>query len=432
MDYREKYLKYKSKYLNLQKYYQNLMSGGNIPNDNDRLIDCYIVSSHNTYLEGDQLAGKTNINCYFNFIKKYGGGCVEMDILNIEKHNGKDDVRIGHTGTASGVLYLRDILIGTKGILHTQDMKGPVILSFDNKDITKYSDHQQIWNIFNEILGDDLYKNFDDSNLFIKDIKGKVLIKWPEDHDCKCTENECRVCSGKHLFKPIIFKTDKHWTHMNKSNTESTSSEFNLEKSLKDIKLFNSHIKETKSKFIRTYPTALKVLSGNYPFMQNIIHGAQLVALNIQTQDVHTMFQMEFFRNGCLRKKPQWLITDNITKIPQKIYNINIDSKFKKIEIYKDDSDKTIDASGNKFNINVIEGFELIYIKCELEGKKYKGAITLTSEDNKLYNIQDYKSNTCYWFATTELNKLNPITLKSEIKDNNITINMYTTKISSV
>ena len=76
--------------------------------------------------------------------------------------------------------------------------------------------------------------------------------------------------------------------------------------------------------------------------------------------------------------------------------------------------------SNNEYSLN-----ELFMFQNEI---KY----ILNKEDNKLYNIQDYKSNTCDWFATTELNKLNPITLKSEIKDNNITINMYTTKISSV
>jgi hypothetical protein len=423
MDYRERYLKYKNKYLNLQKYYVNLLKGGNVPNDDDKLIDCFIASSHNTYLQGNQLSGATNINCYFNFIKKYGGGCVEMDVLNVEKRNGNDDVRIGHTGTASGVLYLRDILIGIKGIIHTDKMLGPVILSFDNKDITKYEDHQKIWNMFTEVLGDDLYKNFGDNNLYIKDVKGKVLIKWPEDHECKCIGDDCSVCSGKHLFKPVNVNitTGEHWTHMNKSNTESTSSEYSLEKSLKDLELFNTHIKETKSKFIRTYPKAFNILSGNYPFMQNVIHGAQLVALNIQSQDVHTMFQMEFFRNGCLRKKPQWMF-DNITNVPLKTYNITINEKFKDIQIYKDDSDKLVDAKSNKFNIDVVEGFELIYIKCSFNGKKYKGAITLTSPENKLYNIENYTSNTCNWFTNDELNKLNPIILKTTINGTNINI----------
>jgi len=292
-----------------------------VPNDNDRLIDCYIASSHNTYLVGDQLFGAADIHCYLNFIKKYGGGCVEMDIVSMKENKGKEDVYIKHTGTGTGGLFLRDILSGIKDIINTtnQKMSGPVILSFDNKDITSFKDHQKIWNIFKETLVDILYDKFDDNNLFIKDIKGKVLIKWTEDHKCTCTESECKICTGKHLFKPIDIKT-KHWTHLTHGSTNpsnhtysySHKSSDNNEKDKEDKKKEEEEIKKgvkpvynkniTKEYFIRIYPPGSNFFSGNYPFMKYIQDGVQLVALNIQTHDFHTMFQMEFFRNGCLRK----------------------------------------------------------------------------------------------------------------------------------
>jgi len=418
MDYKQKYLKYKHKYILLKNKINNI--GGVVPDLETKLIDCYIVSSHNTYLEGNQLTGGTSIDCYLNFIKKYGGGCVEMDILNIKKYEGIDDVRIGHTKTFTGVLYLRKILQGIVKILNDPRITkhGPIILSFDNKDITSYSDHQKIWDILIKELGDHLDNNFDklEDRKIDEHIKGKVLIKWPENDEeiCKCTGDACLKCTGKPLIKPDSSKNiviREHWTHMNKSNIESISTPYKIN----NFENLKKNIIETNKKFIRTFPPGRNFLSGNYPFMNSVINGAQLVALNIQTQDVHTMFQMEFFKKGCLRKKPQWILdikdTTTLTKIPTKNCVITFSENFKNIKIYKDDSNKKIDASGNKFSIDVIDGFEIIYVKCIINKQKYKGAITLTDNINKLYNIDDYKNNTCGWFINIEKS----LEIKSEI-----------------
>ena len=70
--YKNKYLKYKHKYLNLQNHTKHIkhIKGGIIPiPDKTKLIDCYIASSHNTYLNGHQITGKTDVDCYYNFIK---------------------------------------------------------------------------------------------------------------------------------------------------------------------------------------------------------------------------------------------------------------------------------------------------------------------------------------------------------------------------
>jgi len=439
MDYREKYLKYKNKYINLQKYYLQLMRGGNVPTPDDKLINCYIASSHNTYLVGNQLTGATDINCYLNFIKKYGGGCVEMDIVKMEQNKDKEDVYIKHSGTFSSGLFLRDILTGIKNIINNpkQKMSGPVILSFDNKDIKSFENHQKIWKIFEETLGDILYDKFDDNNLFIKDIKGKVLIKWPEDHTCKCTETQCAMCEGKHLFKPIAIKTT-HWTHLTHGSTNSSNHTYSYshkssdkkEKDIEEEKKEEEEIKKgekpeynkkiTTEYFIRIFPPGGNFLSGNYPFMKYIQDGVQLVALNIQTQDFHTMFQMEFFRNGCLRKKPDWII--KLKNPPKKYYNVTIPGA-SDIQIYKDDSDHKINIKtpGDNFTIEVNDGLELIFIKLNYNKIHYKGAITLNEKTNTLYNIPKYATNTCNWFTENELNKFNPISFESTFNENKIT-----------
>jgi len=423
MDYREKYLKYKNKYINLQKYYLQLMRGGNVPNDNDRLIDCYIASSHNTYLVGDQLFGAADIHCYLNFIKKYGGGCVEMDIVSMKENKGKEnkgkeDVYIKHTGTLTNGLYLRDILSGIKDIINTpnQKMYGPVILSFDNKDLLHDGKQQIIWAILREELAGILYENYDPENLIIKNIIGKILIKWNQRVDsvkCDCESGcmirgllskELKPC--KNLIKPNFYNdTYKFWTHMNQFNTTSFEHKDKKENKKEDEKEDKKEDEKedkkedekedkkhqsydkilTQNRFIRIFPPGGNRNSENYPFMKYIIDGAQLVALNIQTQDFHTMFQMEFFRNGCLRKKPNWLLKLNQPEYIE--YKIFFPKELTNIEIYTDDNDKKIDISGNDILINVIKELEIIYVECKYDNKEYKGAITLTSNTNTLYPL---------------------------------------------
>jgi phosphatidylinositol phospholipase C delta len=104
----------------------------------DRLIDYHIISSHNTYLEGNQLTGKTNIDCYINFLKLFGGGCIEIDIIKIDTNQlGEAEIIVGHYKTLSGELLLSSIFEAIREYLNDVENKklGPVIISFDNKYI---------------------------------------------------------------------------------------------------------------------------------------------------------------------------------------------------------------------------------------------------------------------------------------------------------
>ena len=450
--YKNKYIKYKNKYLELKK-------GGTLDSENDLLKNYYIISSHNTYLESNQLIGTTNIFCYLNFIKKYGGGCVEFDIIKIMKKDGNEDVIISHKNTLSESIYLREILSGIYTILNDTKINkyGPVILSFDNKSINKYCEHQIIWKLLKEILKEYLYTNYEEENLTISNVKNKVLIKWKQSTkicncDCNCAKNckdKCITESKKKCIDTNLFKINENieieskqieskkieskerWTHLNQFNTEShTPPEYNLtdyNKLSKNSKnIISKYIKLTKTKFIRVYPHGKNVLSGNYDFYKNLILGIQLIALNIQKQDIQTMTQMEFFRNGCLRKKPECLIEDNnidnnidniITKILTKEdYTLIFDNDLKYIKIYVYDSQNYLELKNNKIKISILKNFKQIYIKCIYNNNKYKGSITLNENINYLYKIDKYSINNCNWFSDKNLK--DKIQLRCELNEN--------------
>ena len=442
MDYRQKYLKYKQKYLDLVSFAENIR-GGNVVPDGTKLIDCFIASSHNTYLEGDQGFGRSNVDCYINFIKKYGGGCVEIDILEVieDKKTHEFDVRVSHGKSWAHNIYLDAILKGIKSVLDngTNIMYGPIIISVDNSGkINKKGHHQQIWNMFTTILGDKFYTDFNDfKNIQIDKIKGKVLIKWKQNDECKCKNDVCPICDNSSEFMRPEIVTGEYWTHMNQSNSHSSSDLYsypdlvNLNKidDKKNNEILKNIIK-SRIQFIRSYPSRYNVNSGNYEFMASVINGTQMVALNAQHHDKHTMFQMEFFRNGCLRKKPDWLL--NITEmknLPKKIYKITFTNlktnSITDVHINTYDTEELPDLIYNKsIEINTIEGFELIYIKCSFGTQKYKGAITLTETQNKLYEIDNYEKNNCNWYTTENMIKKFPMTLTSIIDKQNINISI--------
>jgi hypothetical protein len=285
--------------------------------------------------------------------------------------------------------------------------------------------------ILDEYLKGHLYKKYDDTNLYIKDIKGKVLIKWPERHTdriCECKQfcliksvvsKDIKEC--KKLIKPEGF-TGEHWTNMHQQNTKSYEHS-------------NKKYKKDNTKFIRIYPPGGHTDSKNYPFFHYILKGVHLIALNIQTLDIHTLFQLEFFRKGCLRKIPE------LVNLKKEKFTITFSDDFSdiKIKINYDDNDDNDNndnkiLKGNKNEIELYKDFALIYIKCTVQNKKYRGVITLTEQTNKLYNIKLYNSCAklsennlcnCNWYNNEISNKENILVISCDNDNNNNNINIH-------
>jgi hypothetical protein len=221
------------------------------------------------------------------------------------------------------------------------------------------------------------------------------------------------------MIKPSLDKliTDKVWTHMNDKNTKSYETtkipEFTreLSKIRKFIEKNNIKIKLSPAqeiynyipKFIRTYPRGKNILSGNYPFLHKILYGANMVALNMQKQDKHTMMMIEFFRDGCIRLKPSWNYNLELEIIPTINYDIYFNKLFTDIKVCDETeieknciyAKKTI-GDIHIINIEVTKEIEIIYLKLKYEDKYWHGGITLYRPDNYLYLYTDRGLN-CDW-----------------------------------
>ena len=415
-----------------------------MPDTDTKLIDCYIASSHNTYFSGDQMLGSVDINCYINFLIYFKGGCVEFDPLVVVKNkDGVLDVKVGHYRTPTHTLSLRSIFLAIKTLLDNPKsvIIHPIIFSFDNKSIKKFEEHQLIWSMINTYLGKYLYTNFNDDELKLKNINKKILIKWKQCPKQECLQSsyneKCR-CTG--LIQPNneIFKTidkpdvTKYWTNMNSNNTKSLSDNHDYTHDLNKIRKFiNKNIKENElskddflyksipiknykiykilQKFIRKYPPGRNIKSGNYPFITEILYGVNMVALNLQSEDIHTMFMLEFFRETSIRKKPSWFYNETLKEIPIVTYKIFFNKEFTNINICDENENikkcNSINTSHNQFAlVEVTSEIEIIYLRLNYKGGKWHGGITLNRNNNILYKYKKNNLN-CNWLLELD-NKL--------------------------
>ena len=464
----KKYQKYKNKYFELK----NKIGG----NDNSQpLKNYYIVSSHNSYLSGNQITGKADMKCINNFIELYKGGCIELDLFGIKEN----DIIVRHMPIVGSQILLSDIFKNIKNIISNNQMTGPVILYFDNKTID-IKNQQIFWYLLFSILSDYLYP-ITNTNILdtpLNNVIGKILIMWDEyhnDYDNKSLlirklispnkndilnlhnlhnlhnlnnlNNLDKIYINQILDKDNIksFFNNNKWTHFNKSNIKSKSINPYFTLYINNNKFFNKikkNISYTQNNILRIHHKAHYINSNNFPLIPCLLNGSQMVALNTQSLDIQTLLMRKIFNNTSVRLKPVSLLSNryfdynnllnDFKKITFKIYDIddmlnNQHNQTKKI-LLTCDGENFAKTKTNIITIkNVHIDFLFFYIEIKLiNNKKYIGVFKINkSVDNLIINediiciLHTYSSKTsdkklhCEWPKYLEENKDN---IKIKIK----------------
>lgn len=289
------------------------------------LSNYFICSSHNTFLETDQLKGKSSALAVKNAIQK-GARVVELDCWNgphgaVREHG--PVVLHGHTATTTETF--RNCIEGIKEVAFKMS-EYPLCITLE--DHLNASNQKKVARILREVLGDMLFIPGADGRAFgegvgfrsPEDLKGKIIIRhkqgeclspeearkkhqklteagmeledihehYQEDVELKQEHAKAaRTVKKKAIAPELVALTYVQKVHVKWDELPlGTSSSFGEKK----VTHFSRHSKKARQmleyaegNLVRSYPGGTRVLSSNYCPQMAWDMGVQIAALNFQT-----------------------------------------------------------------------------------------------------------------------------------------------------
>lgn len=299
------------------------------------LNDYFILSSHNTYLIGRQIAGELSVAGYVRTLQR-GCRCVEIDIWNNNTDETAEPI-VNHGRTFSSHIKLSDVLLTIKRYAF-QSSSLPIILSLEIHCSAAAQNLAVI--ILKRIFGSALVLSpISSSNVLPspEDLRNKVVIKVKKtkfqqnavDDNVRFTTTSTtgnsfsesaesvvvRAVSSKSVAKlrrkeGNLIAEDlsnlgvycQGLTFRNFSLPESKTfnhcfsmSEKAINSMLKDTGKAESVDKHNRRFLMRVYPSKFRLSSSNFNPINYWAHGVQMVATNWQTYDLGQQLNEAFF-----------------------------------------------------------------------------------------------------------------------------------------
>lgn len=242
----------------------------------------FISSSHNTYLEGNQLTGVSSVNQYSKVLLE-GCRCIEIDTWN---GDGEPVVTHGHTFVNK--IPFRDVLEEVKKSAFISSTY-PVIFSIENH--CNYKQTGLLGEIFLQVLGDSICLP-SDSLLSPDKLQYKFLIKGKVTKNSKTPGKPEK--SGNPAFSNLVALVSSQFSLTHECSNIVSFKETKLKKIVK-MHSCGEIIQYHSRNLSRIYPKGGRVKSSNYNPMGFWIYGAQIAAINYQTSDLGNLVNNSWF-----------------------------------------------------------------------------------------------------------------------------------------
>ncbi|XVF46748.1 hypothetical protein PTKIN_Ptkin03bG0053200 [Pterospermum kingtungense] len=300
------------------------------------LAHYFLFTGHNSYLTGNQLTDPCSVEPIKRALLK-GVRVIELDLW---PNSDEDDVEVRHGGTLTAPVGLEDCLQAIKENAFSAS-EYPVVITFE--DHLNQILRKKVAKIVTETFGDMLYCNETENVEQFpspESLKKKVLIstKPPKeyleensDQGKEVSENgsgtnstdEGEDVSDEDEEKAVPQYRQLIAIHAGKlkgglDNWLSDDPKKVRRLSLSELKLQNAvktHgtqiVRFTQRNFVRVYPKGIRVDSSNYNPFVGWMHGAQMVAFNMQRHRKHLWIMQGMFKanGGCgYVKKPDFLL----------------------------------------------------------------------------------------------------------------------------
>lgn len=295
------------------------------------LNEYYILSSHNTYLMGRQVAGDSSVEGYMKALHK-GCRCLEIDIWNNENDTDAEPI-VNHGRTFTNGISLSSVLKTIKKNAFVASIY-PVILSLE-MHCTENA-QLKVVKLLRQILGDALVEfpiNSENVLPSPEELKNRILIKVKKtsglsdvaiDETGKFVSTSTTYTSVSESNDSSPAKISLKLRRKSTSNVVNSLSSFGVycqgmkfrNFSLPESKTFNhcfslseksinSMIKDEAKRaaldkhnrkfLMRVYPSKIRLMSSNFMPINYWAHGVQMVATNWQTYDLGQQLNESFF-----------------------------------------------------------------------------------------------------------------------------------------
>ncbi|CAK65203.1 unnamed protein product (macronuclear) [Paramecium tetraurelia] len=305
--------------------------------DKSQPLTQYLInSSHNTYLETNQLTGQSSCFAYQDAFKM-GFKCVELDCW--DGQDGEPNVTHGHT-LVNDIKFI-DVIRTVREFAFIKD-DNPAILSLEMHCSLKQQ--RRIADIIRSVLGDMLFviKDYKAKQFAtLQELQRKVLIKYKADEEflqekLQLSDHSLSLslyCTSTKEDMLIQFEDEQdndNQLNQYSKTLDSKQGKKSCREILEITSLFavslklninpdlvwvvssvsedkiQDVVKKNQGKFqdyvntyfVRIYPLGLRFDSSNYDPFPSWSAGAQMVALNIQTKDIFMLYNYGMFLNS--------------------------------------------------------------------------------------------------------------------------------------